>query len=380
MRILLHEIRKILNGKMLLLLAMANLIFYFLLIEFYISNFPNGRPALDSYRIGIEMIEKYGTDMDEEEILDFQKTYAAQVEEANRYLQAREEFAEAGIETYEDFRNFDPANDQQDALYRRVMFEEQVDTFWELQERARLMEFHEDREARLAAERNEANPAQRERLDAMMAAGHYQVYPEVAFENYKNFIFNVAIAVVVSVVMVVSPVMIRDRLRQVSDLQYTAKKGRHLFKTKIAAGCVCTGIVIAGLLFFYFTLYSFNRTETYFPVPIHTFIGPFYYWYDPTFFQYIVLTVAAVVLLGYVFALLAMAFSCLMPNYVSLIGVQVPPVVAMIGFGLSFLISRIIDLDLPRWAIPASYSVLVLVSVWFVVHMWRREKRRDMVG
>ena len=37
-------------------------------IEFHITYFPNGRPDLDSYNIGIEMIEKYGTHMDGAEL------------------------------------------------------------------------------------------------------------------------------------------------------------------------------------------------------------------------------------------------------------------------------------------------------------------------
>ena len=61
MRILWNELKKILTWKILLLLVLVNSVLYFLLIEFYIEYFPNGRPAIDSYNIGIEMIDKYGS-------------------------------------------------------------------------------------------------------------------------------------------------------------------------------------------------------------------------------------------------------------------------------------------------------------------------------
>jgi hypothetical protein len=377
MRILFNEIKKILTWRMLLLLAIVNCILFFLLIEFHITQFPNGRPHLDSYRIGIEMIEKYGTDMDEEDMMDFKRTYEAQVQEANQYLQSNKEFENAGIGSYEDFLNRDWENKEQATLHDKIMFKEQVNTFWELQERRRLMEFHDSKEARLQDKKNDANPQQEVRFDEMIMAGHYQVYPEVVMSNFKDFIFNVAIAILVSVVLVISPVFIKDRSRQMLDLQYTTRKGRNLYKTKLAAALISTLGVITALLIVYLGLYTLNNTAMYFKVPIHMFIGPFS-WYDPTLLQYIALTVGAVYIIGLVFALLAMSFSSMMPNYISLIGIQVPFVIAMIKYGLSYLITRIINIDVPQWVVPAAYSVMAAVGILFIIFMWKREKYRDI--
>lgn len=73
MQIIINEIKKILNWKMILVLFLVNAVLYFLLINFHIENFPNGRPDLDSYNISVEMIRKYGINMDEEEMADFKK-------------------------------------------------------------------------------------------------------------------------------------------------------------------------------------------------------------------------------------------------------------------------------------------------------------------
>ncbi len=116
MQIIINEIKKILNRKMILLLFLVNAILYFLLINFHIEYFPNGRPALDSYNIGIEMIEKYGTGMDEAEMADFKKTYDNQVKEADQLLQSRKEFRDVGIRSYEEFRNMEIENREQHTL------------------------------------------------------------------------------------------------------------------------------------------------------------------------------------------------------------------------------------------------------------------------
>lgn len=378
MQILLHEIRKIFTWKILLLLILVNSILFFLLIEFDINHFPNGRPALDSYNIGVEMIEKYGTHMDEEEFMDFVKTYDSQVKEADQYLQSREEFVNANLDSYEKFRNIQHDNEKGNILHNKVMFEEKVDMFWELQERERLIEFYEIKEVGLEAYRSDANDKQRVRYDEMIENGQYEVYPGVVMDNYKSFASNVAITIILSVVILISPIFIKDRSRKLLDLQYTMEKGRDLYKTKIAAGLISTFILITALLIVYFSLYSLNNTSMFFNVPIHMFIGDFY-WYDPTFIQYILLTIFAIYILGFIFALLAMSFSSIMLNQITLIGIQIPVVIAMIAFGLPYLLTRIINIFVPKWIVPSTYSVMIIISVVFIALLWIREKKRDIM-
>lgn len=378
MRIFLHELKKIFTWRMILLLLFVNTILFFLLIEFHITYFPNGRPALDLYNVGVEMVEKYGVDMKEEEFQDFIKTYELKVKEADEFLQSRKEFVDANLDSYEKFRHYEYDDDVTDKLVRKVMFDERVDLFWELQARETLIEYYEWKEVGLENLKNDAKGAQKERLEELIEKGQYQVYTDVVILNFNDFIFNVVITIMISVVIVISPIFIKDRSRQLLDLQYTMKKGRNLYKTKALAGFISTFIVITVLLIVYFSLYSLNNTSMFFDIPIHMFVWDLY-WYDLTFFQYIVLTVLAIYVLGFVFALLSMCFSNIMPNYITLIGIQVPFVVAMIAYGVDYLVTSIISLSLPKWAVPISYILLIVCSVLFIVYLWRREKRRDIL-
>jgi hypothetical protein len=375
MRVLWNELKKILTWKIVLLLVLVNSVLYFFLIQFHIEYFPNGRPALDSYNIGIEMIENYGTQMDEVEFLDFKEVYDEQVKDAGLYIQSQEGFVDAGIDTYEKFNAYDwmNASTEADELRDKVFHEDKVDTFWELQERGRLIEFYEMKDELPGYD----NTQQQLRYKELIAAGKYGVYPEVVIENFREFIGNVAIAILFSVVLVISPMIIRDRSRQMLALQYTSKKGRDLYKTKIIAGLISTFIVITALLAVYFSIYSLNNTSMFFEVAINTFIaGPV--WYDPTFFQYILLCVAAIYVVGLVFGLLAMSFSSIVPNTMALIGIQIPLVIGMIIFGMKPLIRYIIAIWNPQWLVPAVYSTMVVVSILFITYLWKREKKRDI--
>lgn len=184
-----NEIKKLLHWKMILLLVLMNAVIYLLFISDDIDLFPNGRPQLDSYNIGIEMVNHYGNEMDETEFIDFQKRYEAQVEEANHYLQSRKAFVEAGIQTYEDFKQIDLDNKEQDKLHSKVMFKDSVDIFWELQERERIMEFYQMRDAGIKAHVADATPAQKARIQDIKDNGEYDsVLPSMVSDNYKSFI------------------------------------------------------------------------------------------------------------------------------------------------------------------------------------------------
>lgn len=378
MQILWNEIKKLLTWKMLLLLVFVNTVLYLLLIEFHIEYFPNGRPALDSYKIGIEMIDKYGTDFDEEEFRDFKKTYENQLGEANQYLLSQNELVDVGITSYENFRNFDSDNEEDTALRNKLLFEESVDIFWELQARESLIEFYEGKEESLGAYKQNATDAQVAKFDKLIDARHFQVYTGVVIQNYKEYIFNVAIVILLSIILMISPGILRDRTRQLLDLQYTAKKGRNLYKTKIMAGLITSIMMITVLLVVYMSIYSLNNTSMYFNIPVHMFIAD-HYWYDPTFFQYILLTIMAIYVLGIVTSLVAMSFSSIVPNFITLIGVQVPYVFVMLTLVLGYLLNKIISIWLPQWIVPTSYGVLLMVSIISIILLWKRERRRNIV-
>ncbi|MCG7344598.1 hypothetical protein MHZ92_10655 [Sporosarcina sp. ACRSL] len=372
MRILLNEVKKIFTWKTMLLLLFINSLVYFLLIEFYIEYFPNGS-GIYSYNIGLE---KYGVTMDDDEFIDFKKVYDEIVDEATRYMQSREEFVAAGLDTYELFQAYDWGNPSQEASALRddVFFGKKTELFWDLQERERLIEFYNFRKSIPEV----LTDNQRDRLNELIAEEKFGVYTEIVIRNFKSYITNVGIAILFSVVLVISPTILRDRSRGLLQLQYTSKKGRNLFKTKLLAGYTATFIIITGLLTVYLGLYSLNNTSMFFKVRINTFIAN-ESWYDPTFFQFIMLCVAAIYLIGFIFVTLSMSFSNVVPNMVSLIGIQIPFVVGFLIFGLNRLLPNMILIWIPKWLTPFSYGGMVIVCIIFIYYLIKREKKIDIL-
>lgn len=380
MRILWHEIKKMLSVKMVLLLAVVNSLLFFLLIEFDITYFPNGRPSLDHYNISIEMLDKYGMDIDEVELADFKETYQAEVKKVADYLQTKSEYVDKGIRSYEDTRFTQDESEEISRLRWELLDKEGIgDTLWELQSREYITEWIEYEESSLDGWSHlEYTPQQLARIDELKEAEKFPVFPGVAFDNYQDFIVNVALTILISVVILISPIMIKDRATQVLDMQYTTKKGRNLYKVKIVAGLLSSFLVMTTLLGIYFSLYALNKTSMFFELPVHKFIAS-PAWYDPTFLEYIILTVIAIYVLGFVTTFLAIVFSSIVPNYISLIGIQIPYLFLMISLGMTFLLNEIISIHVPKWLVPTSYSLLLLGSILLIVWMQKREQKRDIL-
>lgn len=240
MRIILNEVKKIFTLKKILILLIGSLVIYNLFIGFWIEHFPNGRPEGDSYRISSKMIEDYGNNMDDKEFEDFKKFYIEKIEEANRYLQSREDFREEGIITYDDYENMDILrNKKHKKLHSSVVFEEEVDTFWELPVIESMIDNYENINSNM-------NIGETEQKD---------ILPWFLFHNYYSFIEGAIILVIVSVILVILPVFLKDKQSKVTHLQYTSKTGRNVFKYKIIASLISTFLVITIELVILFLMY-----------------------------------------------------------------------------------------------------------------------------
>ncbi|MCA1054962.1 hypothetical protein LCM10_08195 [Rossellomorea aquimaris] len=372
MNIVWMEIKKIFNWKILLVLAFVNLVLYYLLISFDISVFPNGRPALDSYRIGVEMVEEYGPHMDDAEKADFRGRYEQEVAKADEFIQSRDDFKKAGIESYSEFK------EHSGRMKEKVLFEEGINLFWELQERERLLEYQSNQDMIMTNQLSSANPSMKKQLNELKETGQFNLYTEQSLMNMEEIFRSISIVVLISVVLVVSPLFLSDRSKRMPDLQYSTETGRRLFLEKFAAGMLSAFIVMTVLLAVYLSLYSLNDPGAFFDVPINSFIGGFY-WHNLTFVQYIVLSVAAIYVLGFILAVVSMAISNLAPNFITLIGGHIPVVLALLIFGLPYLLSGIVRMTLPIWLVPVLYGVLIILAAAIGRWLWVREKKLDIV-
>jgi hypothetical protein len=381
MRVVISEIKKIFNLKMVLLLIIINIVMYFLFIEFNVKYFPNGRPAGDIYRIMVQMQKDYGTQMNSEEFENFKSIYNKKVKEADEYIKEHKEFGEIGIENYNEFRKAgdtkmnDKSREKFQKLSNGIFFDKGVDLFWELQARALIIQQYQ-RGAFSIYEFPTTKQIARIK-EIINNKSDISVFNGVILDNYNDLIFCVSMTILLSIIFMISPIFLKDNKRNITPLQYTTKRGRKLFKSKVVAGIIGALIISTIQLICTFILYSHNNVGMFFSSNINSSTSSLS-WYDLTFIQYIVITVVAVYLLAFVVTIMTMLISGLVHNYIALVGIQLPIVFLLFKVVLSNAVTRVIDIQFPKYSIPLWYVSMIVLITTLIFIRWRREKVTDI--
>lgn len=378
MDIILNELKKIFNIKSVILLVLINIVMYFLFIEFEITYFPNGRPALNIYNMFVEMESSYGEFMDEEEFEDFKLKYEEAIKEADEYIQSREDFKRAGINSYEDFANMDHENEDLYELYRDVVFKKKIDVFWELPWREEYISYYKNKEELMMAQAK--NEKQELRIKEILEKDlETSVFNDVIFYNYNELIKSVAKTILLSVMFLITPIYLRDNKDKVNYLQYTSKTGRSIFKKKIIAGLLASFILVTLQFICFFIMYSTNNTSMFFNCNINSIYNTITSWYDLTFIQYIALTVIGTYILAFVFTLIPMLVSSISKNYITAIAIQLPIALFAFTILLRYLIHYMTNIWYSKYFTGILYMILIFISTISIIIRWKREKKADII-
>lgn len=350
---------------------------YNMFIEFHISYFPGGRPATDDYRIGVEMVEKYGHELDEQELMDFKKVYQQEVKKADQWIQENQELSKLGITSYKEFQG------KNTGVHDKVFFDEGIDLFWELPQREKIIEGMESIEERYADTSIYQSEEKQLRVKEILDSGTMNsIFPAYPVElNFIGISQNIMVTILVSVLFMVSPIFIKDYKNKMVSLQYTSTVGRDLFKWKIAAGLLSAFLITTVQLIVYYSIYSTNEIGMFLNSKINSFMGWGFYWYDFTFLQLIMVTFALTYVLALSMALIAIFVSSVTKNYISIIGIQLPILVIIWHLVVEgYLLSEAFYLFRSQLMVAALYSLIVFPPVIVIFWKWRRERKQDILS
>jgi hypothetical protein len=371
MAILLHEMKKIFDWKKVLILIGICLIIFQLYIKFYFVHFPNGTDKY-SYDITAQMIKDYGNEMDEAEFDHFIGLYEQKLRAANQYIQSDAQFIDAGITSFQQF-----ITDTQSGKLVNYAFEQRQDMFHDLYARKDLVEDYENYEKRIFVV--QPVPSQEARIQEVKDNSRVtSIFSYQVMEHYTKIISYTAIMILLSLMLMLTPIYISDRRKKLHILQYTSKIGRSLFKRKLAASLISAFLIITVELGVIFAFYSTNNTQMFFASRINSVFNNLISWYDLTFFQYILLTVAAIYALGLFITLIVAFLSSLVVNYTTLIGLQVPIAYALLGLGLNLLLEQMTNVRFLQLVEPLCYIGLLGAGVLTIYVKWRKEKVLDI--
>ena len=139
MNIIINELKKIFKPINITIVALITVIIWFLFISFNIEYFPNGSDKY-IYDVSVDILNKYGTSMDEDEFKDLKKYREKIAEEATEYLLTKDLFVKSGCTNYDDlikvrdnYYGGEVSKKELNDLYSKIIFEENNYLFWQLE-------------------------------------------------------------------------------------------------------------------------------------------------------------------------------------------------------------------------------------------------------
>lgn len=388
MRIIANEIKKIFNLTNIIVVIMASFLIWNLFIYFEIEHFPNGKPATPHYDNAVLMLNKYGTSVDKEEFKDYKNIRSEKEKEATNYLLNNKEAVSLGISTYEDFINAIQKESKTEIekkindLHSKVMFEENLPVFWDLEAMDYEIDRYEDKEnwVGLGTEYITKKQQQERHTEVINSEQADSPLNFVIMRNYNSLMLGVTVLILISVAIMISPIFSSDNRNKVNYLQYSSKVGRKLFKKKIISGLISTIIIVTVQLGVFFAIYKSNNTLMFWDCSINSVFSDVLSWFDLTFGQYIILSVVIVYVSALVYCTIAMFVSSKVTNYIGLIGVQIP-ILFLISPVLSEL-TNIVALGTsvyaPKYTLPILLVISITVGTILIVIGYNKEKNCDI--
>lgn len=381
MRIIINEIKKLFNLKILLILGLIVFIIWKIFVSYWVEDFPNGSET-PTFNLSVEMLKDYGTTMDEKEFEDFKEKSALREKEADEYLKQDKDAQELGIKSYREFRErlgSEKYDEKVEELHSKIYFKDKVDLFWEMGDRESIILSYENPLNRKDLYYSETNGYKRlEELEKGEQPKSILSY--VTFSNYNSLITNFSILVVVTLAFIISPIFLRDEKNKVNFLQYSSKTGRKIGSKKVISAMITVFGISTLELICLFLMYVSNNTLQFWNCSINSRFNYMVSWFDLTFGQYIMLTIVVIYIITFVVTSVSLFVSSKVKNYVALIGIQVPILGALIMFLDNIGLNHMTTINSPKYISIIAYVVFIIISILLIINLLKNEKNRDVLN
>ncbi|MBB6630217.1 hypothetical protein [Clostridium algidicarnis] len=381
MRIIFNDVKKILNIKSIFVLCIISFVMYYMFISSEINLFPS-RGDEEIYTIAKEMIKQKGNHLEDEDLGYLKNLELNFKKEADNYLKENEYAKELGADSYDKFQEFNSNLKGEvkklDELSNNISFKEIEESLSKIRSMGYFIDNFENKDNNSYIE----SGAQKDRLTEINKTKvNNDILPWFIFDNYNSFIINTTLLVIVSIIFILGPIFTKDEVVNMEVLQYTTRRGRRLYKDKIAAVLISAFIMVTLELSILFTLFLTrqNTVELFYNSNINSCFKYGANWFDLTLIQYIILSIIIVYILAFALALIISYVSRKSHRYITFTGISLLIVIILSKIITSNTIMLGIgSIDIPRFLVFGFISAMVLIGVVSLEVRYKKEKLLDI--
>ncbi len=402
MALLKWELRKIWRPGILAAILLLGAVYYWMFPQFYIEYFNNGPYAEAQFELASGWVEQYGPTLEPEERAELDGQLAEEIAAFDQQIASIPEAAAAGLTNYAAFLSFreDYLNGVRDSDGQADMDTEYLlnriyggTNWYRIEVLTDTMEIYDTQDEDLAlviSEREEwGDPATMIQREKELAASdlRHSLLPLSVKESTWQYGKDLAVWCVLSVVLLLSPTLVRDRLRRTRPMQWASRRGRAILNTQMGAALLSALVLTIVNL----TVYA---------VPFLA-QGPLRFaacglggiwkwgtpWFDWTYGTYLLVLAALLLALSLGCAGLTVFLSQYSGNYIAMLLKAVPLFVAegaVLGSWLLDMPFTFRNLGngavwLPRGIEAVMAAILLVFGLGLCVLAYRRQEKRELL-
>lgn len=343
-----EELKKIWRPGLLAVLLLLGFVFYTMYLDFYITYFPNGPQYAGVYEVAKEWVAEYGTTLEPEEIDEIKADLPALRAQADAYVAGYPRCQQYGIDSYKAFQSFYADNvtrmsgeltENQQTKYQDAMIIENylqsddTDNIYGRMYATNLyLEQYEVAAAKGADTVTRAYDEGYTDKEYMHASNTFygadnawrNILPPEVPEATSTYLGYLLIWMVLSVCLLLSPVLVHDRMRNMHSLQWCSKKGRGILFTQFGVAMLSSFLLTTLNLLIFGSLFAVNGTSAFWDCRMYSFMFTSFSWPNWTYGTWCAVLVLMCYLVSMGIGALAFFLSRYSGNYVAMLLKLIP--------------------------------------------------------
>ena len=402
MRLFLWELRKIWRLGILAAILLLGAVYYWMFPEFYIEYFCNGPYEQAQFQLASQWVEKYGPTLEPEERAELDDQLAEEIKKFDQQIGAIPEATAAGLTDYEAFYQFredyysgtaasdGKADMDQESLVHRVYGGTNWYVIEEIQSTMEQYDTQEEHSALVISNRKaEGQPEAMVHREEQLAEPEraHGLLPFSVKESTREYSKDLAVWCVLSIVLLLSPTLVRDRLRRTRAMQWASRRGRSVLAIQMAAAlCSALALTAANIIVYAIPFLAQG------PLRFHACgLGGIWEWgspwFDWTYGTYLVVLVVLILALSLAAAGLTLFLSQYSGSYIAMLLKALPLFVAVGAVLGSWLLDQPFSFRrfwedgpwVPKGTEFAVIVVLLLLGVGLCIYACSRRHRRELL-
>ena len=400
MALLKWELRKIWRPGILAAILVLGAVYYWMFPQFYIEHFTNGPQSQARFALASGWVERYGPALEPEERAELDGQLTEEIAAFDTQIAAIPEAAAAGLTDYAAFLSFredylngvKEAGGEADMDVKALLYRVYGGTNWyTIEELEQSMEAYDVQNESPVLQISDYQSAgypepmiQRE-MELAVSDLRHSLLPSSVKHSTQEYGKDLAVWCVLSIVLLLSPTLVRDRLRNTRPMQWASRRGRSVLNTQMGAALLSALVLTVVNVTVYAIPFLAQGPLRFAACGLGGFLSPGSPWFDWTYGAYLLVLAGLILALSLGFAGLTVFLSQYSGNYIAMLLKAVPLFVAVGAVLGSWLLDMPFCFRLlwdgygpwvPRGAEAMAAAVLLFLGLGLcVLACWRQRKR-----